>query len=199
MTTQVEDAIAAEDDVDEPTDAPPAETESGSGRWRLALLLVAAVFAASGSVMWWVTDQDPDRARAQTRNDVLIQARQAISTMNTLDYRKVEDGVKAWGQVTTGTFRDSLTQVSAEDEQLLAEQKKISVGRVVDAAVVDVDVEKGTATVIAAVEVTVQDDATPGSEPTVKRNRFSAELLRDKGDGNRWKLESLQQVAVNLS
>lgn len=202
MTTQVEETITAEDDVDEAIDAPPpektdasdAEASGSGGRWRIALLLVAALFAASGSVMWWVSYQDPDRVTAQTRDDVLIQARQAISTMNTLDYRKVEDGVKAWGQVTTGTFRDSLTQVKPADEQLLKEQKKISVGRVVDAAVVDVDGD--SATVIAAVEVTVQDASTPGSEPTVKRNRFSADLVKT---GGRWKLESLQQVAVNLS
>lgn len=206
MTTHVEETTVAQDDVDEPTveetvdkDAPETESSGSGGRWRIALLLVAALFAASGSVMWWVSDQDPDRATAQTRDDVLIQARQAISTMNTLDYRKVDEGVKAWADVTTGTFRDSLTKVSADDQQLLQEQKKISTGRVVDAAVVDVDLDKGTATVIAAVEVTVQDDLNPGSEPTVKRNRFSAELLRDKDDDNRWKLESLQQVAVNLS
>jgi Mce-associated membrane protein len=201
MTSQVDTPVdTAEEDAAEPTEptgpSGPSATESasGRGRWHLALLLLAVVVAASGAFMWWQADHDPDRAAGQTRDTVLIDARHGIETMNTLDYRSVDKGVKAWSQVTTGTLRDQLAGVSADDRKLLAEQKKISTGRVVDAAVVDAD--DSSATVIAAVEVTVRDAATPGSEPTVKRNRFSADLVKS---GGRWKLESLQQVAVSLS
>ena len=196
MTSQVEAPVetAESDEPQVPSDTAPAANDGGRGRWRLALVLVAALVAVSGGFMWWQADRDPDRAAAQTRDTVLIEARQAIETMNTLDYRSVDKGVKAWSQVTTGTLRDQLAGVSADDRTLLAEQKKISTGRVVDAAVIDVD--DGTATVIAAVEVTVRDAAKPDSEPTVKRNRFSADLVKT---GGRWKLESLQQVAVSLS
>lgn len=179
------------------SDAGVGDTVAGGGgrrRWLLLLLLVAVLVAVSGAFAWWQASHDADRIDAQTRDTVLIEARQDIETMNTLDYRAVDRGVKAWSQVTTGTLRDQLAAVSAEDRTLLAEQKKISTGRVVDASVIDVD--GTTATVIAAVEVTVQDAATPGSEPTVKRNRFSADLVKV---GGRWKLESLQQVAVSLS
>ena len=196
MTSQVEAPVetAESDEPQVPSDTAPTTKDGGRGRWRLVLLLVAALVAASGAFMWWQADHDPDRAAAQTRDTVLIEARQAIATMNTLDYRSVDKGVKAWSQVTTGTLRDQLAGVSADDRTLLAEQKKISTGRVVDAAVIDVD--DGSATVIAAVEVTVRDAAKPDSEPTVKRNRFSADLVKV---GGRWKLESLQQVAVSLS
>ncbi|MET0819888.1 MAG: hypothetical protein ABWY58_02905 [Aeromicrobium sp.] len=198
MTSQVEAPVetAESDEPQVPSDTTPTTKDGGRGRWRLVLLLVAALVAASGAFMWWQADRDPDRASAQTRDTVLIEARQAIETMNTLDYRSVDKGVKAWSQVTTGTLRDQLAGVSADDRTLLAEQKKISTGRVVDAAVIDADADDGTATVIAAVEVTVRDAAKPDSEPTVKRNRFSADLVKV---GGRWKLESLQQVAVNLS
>jgi Mce-associated membrane protein len=195
MTSQVEAPIETEGDEPlVPSGAAATAKDPARGRWHLVLLLVAALVAASGTFMWWQADRDPDRADAQTRDTVLIEARQAIETMNTLDYRSVDKGVKAWSQVTTGTLRDQLAGVSADDRTLLAEQKKISTGRVVDAAVIDTD--DGTATVIAAVEVTVRDAAKPGSEPTVKRNRFSADLVKV---GGRWKLESLQQVAVSLS
>ncbi|MFC5677034.1 nuclear transport factor 2 family protein [Aeromicrobium endophyticum] len=194
MTSQVEAPVetAESDEPQVPSDTEPTTTARSRGPW--VLLLVAALVAASGAFMWWQADHDPDRAAAQTRDTVLIEARQAIETMNTLDYRSVDKGVKAWSQVTTGTLRDQLAGVSADDRTLLAEQKKISTGRVVDAAVIDVD--DGSATVIAAVEVTVRDAAKPNSEPTVKRNRFSADLVKV---GGRWKLESLQQVAVSLS
>jgi Mce-associated membrane protein len=197
MTSQVDTPVetAESDEPQVPSDeAPTATRDAGRAWWLLVLLLVAALVAVSGALMWWQADRDPDRAAAETRDAVLIEARQAIETMNTLDYRSVDKGVKAWSQVTTGTLRDQLAGVSADDRRLLAEQKKISTGRVVDAAVIDVD--DGSATVIAAVEVTVRDAAKPDSEPTVKRNRFSADLVKI---GGRWKLESLQQVAVSLS
>jgi Mce-associated membrane protein len=196
MTSQVDTPLEAaeQDEADSPSDPPPTTKARRRIPWELVLLLVAALVAASGAFMWWNADHDPDRAAAQNRDTVLIEARQAIETMNTLDYRSVDKGVKAWSQVTTGTLRDQLAGVSADDRKLLAEQKKISTGRVVDAAAIDVD--DSSATVIAAVEVTVRDAANPGSEPTVKRNRFSADLVKV---GGRWKLESLQQVAVSLS
>jgi Mce-associated membrane protein len=42
----------------------------------------------------------------------------------------------------------------------------------------------------------VRDGDDTSGPPTVKRNRFTADLVRT---GGTWKLESLQQVAVNLS
>ena len=64
----------------------------------------------------------------------------------------------------------------------------------VDAAIVDLTDD--TATVIAAVETTVADGADAGAEPTVKRDRFTADLVKV---GDDWLLEALVQVAVNLS
>lgn len=192
MTTdQLEDALVSESsetDVD-------AETGSARpGRARFVLLAVAVVLAVSGSAAWWQASHDDQLEAARARDAVVVQANQGIATMNTLDYRSVADGVKAWASVTTGTLRDQLAGVSAEDRTLLEDQKKISTGRVVDSAVTDLDDD--TATVIAAVEVTVRDGEDPEATPTVKRNRFSADLVRV---GGQWKLESLQQVAVDLS
>lgn len=189
------DEAAAVDADDVPGGDDPTDARTSDRRWwPLLLVTLAAAVAVSGLLMWWQADQDPQRAKAERRDAVLIDARHDIETMNTLDYRSVDKGVKQWSQVTTGTLRDQLAGVSADDRTLLAEQKKISTGRVVDAAVVDVDAT--SATVIAAVEVTVEDAAKPDSDPTVKRNRFSAELVKV---GGRWKLESLQQVAVSIS
>ena len=68
----------------------------------------------------------------------------------------------------------------------------ISSGKVIDAAVTQLDNRAGNATVIATVETTVA----PSNGTPPKRNRFSATLARDGGS---WKLSDLQQVAVNLS
>ncbi len=163
-------------------------------RLRFALVGAAALVMLSGLFAWWQAAGDDDIARAETRDAVLITARQHIETLNSLDYRSVDEGLDAWLDATTGTLHDQLEAVGADERQLLADQKKISTGKVVDAAVLDLDDD--SATVIASVEITVDDDADSAQEPTVKRNRFSADLVDVDGT---WKLENLQQVAVNLS
>ncbi|RLV55024.1 hypothetical protein D9V41_13075 [Aeromicrobium phragmitis] len=186
---EVETADVADDGTPERS---PRTSRGRLGEW--LILALAVVLAISGVVAGWLAWNDDTIEQAQTRDAVLVEARQHIETMNTLDYREVDEGLAAWADVTTGTLHDQLVGVSDEEKQLLAEQQMISTGKVVDAAVTDFDAS--SATVIAAVEVTVEDDADPDAEPTVKRNRFSAELLRVEGE---WKLENLQQVAVNLS
>lgn len=164
-----------------------------SKRMRIGALVVAALVLCSGLFAWWQTSNNDALLKAQTRDAVLVATSQNIQTMNTLDYRKVDAGLKAWAAATTGTLHDQLTGISAEDRKLLADQKKISTGTVVDAAMINLD--NTSATVIASVEITVKDDAHPDAKPTIKRNRFTADLTRV---GGVWKLESLQQVAVNL-
>lgn len=161
----------------------------------VSLVLVAGlVVMASGLVAWSRTGPSETQLREQARNAVLITAKQDIATLNTLDYRKVAAGIDEWRSRTTGKLHDQLAAVTEKEMSTLADQKKISVGHVVEAGVLELD--KGTATVIAAVEVTVKDANVPDSTPTIKRNRFSADLVRVGGE---WKLESLQQVPVNIS
>ncbi|GGR58516.1 Mce-associated membrane protein [Nocardioides luteus] len=186
--------------------APPAASvvelvETPSRRDRLrrwALPLVALCILVAGALTWWrATGHDQDMVDAAERRDrVLIVATSHIETLNTLDFRSVDKGLKSWAEVTTGTLHDQLTNVSDEDRKVLAEQEKISTGSVMDAAVTELDDD--TATVIAAVEITVQDGSKGAGDakPTVKRNRFAADLVKV---GDDWLLESLEQVAVNIS
>lgn len=203
-TDQIEGSLNTDDESEvEATASPPAEPaepgepgETGRRRsWaQWALLGLALVVAVSGLVAWSQASGDETISKAETRDVVLLTAREHIKVLNSLDYQDVDGGLKAWTDVTTGTLNDQLSQIDSEAKKLLSEQKKISTGKVVDAAVVSLD--GASATVIAAVEITVQDAAKSDAEPVVKRNRFSADLVKVKGE---WKLENLQQVAVNLS
>jgi len=165
----------------------------GRGLW-VAAVVVAVLVMVSGVGAWWQAAHDEQLESAKSRDTVLMQAQNRIETMNTLDYRKVDEGLKAWAGATTGTLHDSLKEVDDEDRKLLKEQKKISTGEVLDAAVSELS--EDSATVLAAVEVSVTDGEDKDAEPTVKRNRFSADLVKTS-DG--WKLEALNQVPVNLS
>lgn len=202
MTTpEIEDRVSDEPqvlttDIDEEVEQ-PTETTADPARRRLSLiaLLVASVLImGSGLFAWWQAAGDADTDRAETRDAALIAGKQHIETMQELDYREIEKGLEAWKAATTGTLNDQFKAITSEEQALLADQKKISTGKVVDAAVLDL--ETNTATVIAAVEITVSDDPAAGTEPTIKRNRFSADLVLVRGS---WKLENIGQVPVDVS
>lgn len=188
---------AADDGDDETPPTKDEKKEPASRRLSttaLIGLMVALLLGISGGVAWWSASHSDDLAAASDRDAVLVAAKQHIATLNTLDYRKVDAGLKAWTSVTTGTLKDQFSSISADDRKLLADQKKISTGKVVDAAVLEVD--GSSARVIASVEVEVRDGKDLSKDPTIKRNRFSADLTRSGGS---WKLDTLQQVAVDLS
>jgi Mce-associated membrane protein len=200
------DALAERDDVGEQSmtdDAvppaevgPPAPGAQKREPWVLGWVLLALglVVAVSGSVAWWTAAHSEDLQLARTRDAVLIAATSDVATLNSLDYRDVEGGLDGWKAVTTGTLHDQFAGLDAKDRELLADQRKISKGRVVEAAVLDVD--GATAEVIASVETTVRDGEDADAEPVVKRNRFTATLQRS---GGTWKVSDLQQLAVDLS
>src|SRR3546814_19941235 len=87
--------------------------------------------------------------------------------MNTMDYRRVDDGLAAWEEATTGLLHDQTVAISEAEREGLADAKKITAGKVVDAAVLDVP--EDNASVLAAVESTVQADLDTGTEPRLKR------------------------------
>lgn len=167
--------------------------------WRsveLGLVVLAAIALAVGLFTWSrAGEHDADAVqRAQLRDAVLITARSHVETLQTLDYRDVPGGLARWEAVSTGTLKDQLLATTDETRQLLTDQQKITTGKVVDAAILDLTDD--TATVIAAVETTVADGADAEAEPTVKRDRFTADLVKV---GDDWLVESILQVAVNLS
>lgn len=183
----------AADEAEAPGTPEGTERRRRPGAWTWLVLLAGIVAVVAAYLSWQDADGDPDRARAALRDRALIEGTAAVETMNSMDSRDVATGLEAWESVTTGVLHDQLVSIKADERDLLAEQGKIATGHVVQAALTDLTDD--TATLIAALEVTVAD-AESGEEPTVKRNRFSADLVLVDG---RWKLENLEQVAVNLS
>jgi Mce-associated membrane protein len=178
----------------------PAEADAAPVRrtpWPLlasALVAVAAlVFAAIAFGAWWHADHDDTLKFAHNRDSVALAARQDIVVLNTLDYAKVDSGLQSWLSASTGTLHDQISQVSAADKKSITDAKTVTTGKVIDAAVTQLDDRAGSATVIAAVDVTVTP---PGGKAATKRNRFSATMTRV---GTDWKISDLAQVPVSLS
>lgn len=174
-------------------DATAASRRPRLGNWAWLVLAVGVVALVAAYLSWSGADDDPALARAELRDLAVIEGTAAIETMNSMDYRDVEAGLEAWRSVTTGVLRDQLAAIAADERELLADQGKIASGRVVEAALTELT--DRTATMIAAVEVTVADQD-PAQEPTVKRNRYSADLVLVDGH---WLLENLAQVPVTTS
>ncbi len=203
MTTpKIEDRVSDEQDVlttdteeqSEPTAEAPVAGTRRRGRLPAAGLIVASVLVmASGLFAWWHASGDENIELAERRDAVLIAAKQHIVTIQSLDYRTIDEGLKNWDDITTGTLNDQIKAITGDERAYLVDQKKVTTSKVTSAAVLDLD--KNTATVIASVEVTVGDDPAVGSEPVVKRNRYSADLVEVR---NRWKLENIQPVPVDV-
>jgi len=158
----------------------------------VAVLVVAVAFVAVSGVVWWRAAHSPDRDIATARDAALLGARVDIATVNSLYYRDVDQGLARWLAVTTGTLHEQILQATKTEKRVIAKARVTTDATVVDAAVTNVDPVKGTATVIASVDVR----KTPASgQSVIARNRFSAAMRRV---GGQWRLAALSPVQVQL-
>lgn len=191
MSTADIDELAEEieDESDEPDER---------RRWPatviLALGLVAAalLYAAWFGVSWWQAAEDAN-AYATTRDEVLAVAEQGVVNLTTMDHAAFDEGMSRWRDSSTGALRESLVQDIEQSRARIEGLKTSTAGRVVDAAVTELDEGVGVASAIVAAEITVTKE---GAQPAVRRNRFLVELTRT-ADG--WKLSALSAVPVGAS
>lgn len=198
----VKDAYAEPEPDADDAEVEPADVDAaGRVRSRPALLtavcaivaVAALVFAAVAGVLWWRADHGSARKIGVAREQVDVDARLAIVTVNTSDYRHPSDALANWLDVSTGALHSQFSQSRSTVVKVLAQAKMVTKATVLDAAVTALDLKKGTASVIASVNVT-RTPAT-GAVSTV-RNRFRASMTRAGGE---WKLANLAVVPVSLS
>ncbi|MQA12107.1 MAG: hypothetical protein GEU98_26945 [Pseudonocardiaceae bacterium] len=156
----------------------------------LALLVVTAAFAAWFGISWWRAAADDSAELAQTRDDALRAGQSAIATFNTLDYRKPDEGFDRWEQASTGPAHDEIKKNRKTNKKQLQQAKAITTAKVLEGAVSELEADKGKATVLAAVEVSVRPQ---GQQASTKQIRLEAEMTRTN-DG--WKLSGIRQVEV---
>ncbi|MBE1497807.1 Mce-associated membrane protein [Amycolatopsis lexingtonensis] len=155
-----------------------------------AVSLAAAVFAGWSGWSWYAAAHEPAVTYGAARDEALASGRTLVAELNSLDYHDVDGGLARWLSASTGPLHDQLARTDAQTKQALAANSTVSTGRVLDAAVSELDEHAGTAKLLASVEITM---AKQGAAPAVKRNRFAAALART-ADG--WKLSALDQLAV---
>ncbi len=174
----------------------PAEADAAERhRWRRrAMVAVVIAIVAVGLLVWQASRPAAEPTgvglAAETRDQVVIAASEAVEVLNTLDHRDVEGGVDTWETVTTGELHEQMVAIDAEEVEVLADAGAVSSARVVEAAVLELDAGAGTAQVIAFTEVTV----TPPSGPDqVNRQRNLVDLRRVD---DRWLVEVLAPMEL---
>ncbi|MGO1053536.1 hypothetical protein [Crossiella sp. CA198] len=177
--------------------AGPDVTEPVVTRKPLRLPVIAAVTAvllAAGSGWWWLASAAGDNVRfAELREQVRAVGERAVAEFNSLDYRRVDEGMRRWLDTSTGALHEELRSTGAASKKQIEETKTVTTGRVTDAAITELDDRAGKAKLLAAVEIEVAPD---GAAATTKRNRFQAELTRTETG---WKLSALGPVPVAAS
>ncbi|HEY7593497.1 MAG TPA: hypothetical protein VH969_10115 [Actinophytocola sp.] len=187
------------DTIDEPPVDEPAAAEEPGARppsrlpvialsVSIALVVAAAAVAVWFGVAWFRAANDDGLEYSGKRDEVDRVARAAIVTMNELDYRKLDEGLENWADATTGPLHDEIANLNADKKKQLKDAKPVTSAKITSSAVKELDDRAGKATVIAAIEKTVQ---TGNSKPQQSYQRIQATLTRTK-DG--WKLENLGPV-----
>jgi Mce-associated membrane protein len=156
----------------------------------LGVVVLALAFAGWAGVTWWQASRDDSLAYATARDEVLATGRAQVATLTTLDYHDVDAGIDSWLAVSTGGLRDELAATDAATRKQLAANATVATGRVLDAAVSELDTRSGSAKLLVSVEISTVKD---GSPLAAKHNRFVAGMSRVDGG---WKLSALDQVPL---
>jgi Mce-associated membrane protein len=154
----------------------------------IALVVAAALVAGWFGVAWFNASNNDDLGFSGKRDEVDRVARNAIVTMNKLDYRKLDEGLAAWADATTGPLHDEIAGLTPDRKKQLKDAKPVTSAKITSSAVKELDDRGGKATVIAAIEKTVQ---TGNGKAQPSYQRIQATLTRT-ADG--WKLENLGPV-----
>jgi Mce-associated membrane protein len=156
----------------------------------LGVVALALAFAGWAGWTWLSAEGDDSLAYATARDEVLAAGRAQVATLTTLDYHDVDAGIDRWLAVSTGGLRDELAATDDKTRQQLKANATVATGRVLDAAVSELDTRSGTAKLLVSVEIATEKD---GSPPGASRNRFVAGMSRVDGG---WKLAALDQVPL---
>jgi Mce-associated membrane protein len=154
---------------------------------RTLLVAWAGLATLVAGLLWWQAASDPDVQLAGTRDVVLDAGSRALVELSTIAAADADAGLDRWERAATGPLLDQLRE---QREQTLAAVRAAGTtrsARLLRAAVTEVDVARGTARVIAALEVT-ENAAAPS------RTRLDGQLV-DTPDG--WKVAAVEAVGVS--
>lgn len=150
----------------------------------LAVLAVAA--AGFTGWRWWSSSDSAGADLAAQRDNVLAVAERQVVELNTIDFSTVDADFDRWRDAATGPLLERLLRNRETDRQTALTARTVARARVVTAALTSMNTYDGTANVIAAVEITLNQQP-----PRV--SRMDVDLART-GDG--WKIGAIEVVGT---
>jgi Mce-associated membrane protein len=187
VTTEVEDPPVAEDDAED-TAGRESKLPQVLLTAAVALLVAAAAVAGWFGVAWFNAANDDSLAYSRVRDEVNRVGVAAVVTMNTLDYRKVDQGLADWEAATTGALHDEVVKGKKTSRDAIVAAQSVTKATPLSSAVSELDERAGQASILVALRVNV---TVKGEEPKDKYMRLAAKLQRTD-DG--WKLYEIGQV-----
>jgi Mce-associated membrane protein len=139
-------------------------------------------------VAWVSAENDDSLSYSRTRDEVNRVGVAAIVTMNRLDYKTVDQGLKDWETATTGDLHDEIVKGKASSRDAIVAAESVTTPSVLSSAVSELDDRAGQASILVALKVNVK---VKGQEPADKFMRLAGKLQRT-ADG--WKLYEIGQV-----
>ncbi|MFL6118298.1 hypothetical protein [Actinophytocola sp.] len=177
----------------------PAETSASAGTRTpklprilltaaVALLVAAVAVAGWFGVAWFRAANDDSLSYSRTRDEVNRVGTNAVVTMNTLDYKKVDQGLADWEAATTGALHDEILKGKKTSRDAIVQAESVTRATPLSSAVSELDDRAGQASILVALKVNV---TVKGQQPADKYMRLSGKLQRTD-DG--WKLYEIGQV-----
>lgn len=188
--------------------APSEErTERGGGQrpgtgtaWKFSIrTLIVVMVVALGAAgwfgyAWWNASQATSTEGAQAREDALDAARDLAVTLQKVSPDRPEETLDDWEAAATGPLLEQLRRDRAKYLEQMRQAPASSFATVLDAALTELDVDAGTATAIAAIDVrsNAPSSATgPSGEPEDRELRVKLTLNRTEAG---WKVASTDLI-----
>lgn len=149
--------------------------------------LVATTVLATALSVWLGLRLSDQRAVEQRRQDVLAAARQSALNFTSLDYRHYGRDSGNVLKGATGDFKKQFTAQTAQLTKLVAQNKSVSEGQVLEAGVVRSDERSARVLVVADSKVT----NTAAPEGQARTYRLQLDLVRVDG---RWLTSDVEFV-----
>ncbi|ATW52929.1 hypothetical protein CGZ69_29715 [Streptomyces peucetius subsp. caesius ATCC 27952] len=161
-------------------------TAARRGRALPATLAVATV-AATALSGWLCVEVYEQRAQTQRHQDILAAARQSALNFTSLDYRHYDRDSKNVLKGATGDFEEQFASQTAELTKLVASNKSVSEGQVLEAGIARADERSARVLVVADSKVT--NSAAP--EGQSRTYRLQLDLVLERG---RWLTSNVEFV-----
>ncbi|MET9323574.1 hypothetical protein ABZX75_25800 [Streptomyces sp. NPDC003038] len=145
---------------------------------RVLLTTLAALAAVLTAASGWLGLQLYERHEEDRRNqDILAAARQSALNFTSLDYRHYDRDSKNVLSGATGDFKKQFAAQTAELTKIVADNKSVSEGQILDAGIARADDRSARVLVVADSKVT--NVAAPGS--TSRNYRLQLDLVLENG------------------